>query len=87
MDKQELDQKETLSLDEAAHLLVTESLSIHDAETKLIRAIEHGKLQANIKRWSTEQWDDEKLPGNIDARETLITRTDFEAWQMSNAAA
>ena len=75
MDKQELDQKETLSLDEAAHLLVTESLSIHDAETKLIHAIEHGKLQANIKRWSTEQWDDEKLPGNIDARETLTRRS------------
>ena len=85
MDKQELDQKETLSLDEAAHLMVTESLSILDAETELIHAIEHGILQANIKRWSTEQWDDEKLPGNIDARETLIERADFEAWQKSDA--
>ena len=66
MDKHELGQKETLSLDEAAHLMVTESLSILNAETELIHAIEHGKLQANIKRWSTEQWDDEKLPGNID---------------------
>ena len=87
MDTQKLGQKETLSLGEAAHLLVTESFSIHDAETKLIHAIEHGKLQANIKRWSTEQWDDEKLPGNIDARETLIRRTDFEGWQKSNATA
>lgn len=87
MDKQELEQKVTLSLEEAAQLLATETLSIHDAEVSLIHAIEHGKLPANIKRWSTEQWDDMKLPGNIDARETLIERADLDTWQKSNAAA
>jgi len=87
MDKQDLDQKKTLSLDEAAHFLATESLSIHEAEVILIHAIEHGVLPANIKRWSTEQWDDMKLPGNIDASETLIERADLEAWQKSNTAA
>ena len=86
MDKQELEQKVTLSLAEAAQLLATESLSIHDIEVSLIHAIEHGKLPANIKRWSTEQWDDKRLPGNINARETVIDRVDLEAWQKSNTA-
>lgn len=67
--------------------MATDSLSVHDAEVNLIHAIEHGNLTANIKRWSTEQWDDMKLPGNIDARETLIERADLEAWQKSNTAA
>ena len=86
MDKQELEQKVALSLDEAAQLLATETLSIHDAEVRLIHAIEHGTLPANIKRWSTEQWDDMKLPGNINARETLIDRADLEAWRSNIVA-
>ena len=87
MDKQELSQKVTLSLDEAAQFLASESVSVYDVEVDLIHAIEHGKLPANIKRWSTEQWDDKRLPGNINARETLIERADLEAWKKSNTAA
>ncbi len=86
MDTPQPSQKMTLSLDEAAQLLATDSLSVHDAEVKLIHAIEHGRLPANVKRWSTEQWDDKQLPGNINVRETLIARTDLEAWQQSNTA-
>ncbi len=81
MDEVKRSQKTTLSLYEAAQLLVTESLPVHDAEVDLIRAIEHGELHANIKRWGTEQWDGNQLPGNINARETLIGRADLEAWQ------
>lgn len=81
MDKREPSQKMTLSLEDAAQILATDSLSVREAEVNLIHAIEHGKLPANIKRWSTEQWDDKQLPGNINARETLIERDDLEAWQ------
>ena len=86
MNTREPSQKMTLSLDEAAQTLVTDSLSVHDAEVSLIHAIEHGNLSANIKRWSTEQWDDKQLPGNINARETLIERADLEAWRKRHAA-
>ena len=87
MENQIPSQKTFLSLEEAAQLLGTESLSVHDAEVSLIHAIEHGMLPANIKRWSTEQWDDKQLPGNINARETRIERADLEAWQKGNTVA
>lgn len=87
MENQIPSQKTFLSLEEAAQLLGTESLSVHDAEVSLIHAIEHGMLAANIKRWSTEQWDDKQLPGNINARETRIERADLEAWQKGNTVA
>ena len=61
MENQIPSQKTFLSLEEAAQLLGTESLSVHDAEVSLIHAIEHGMLAANIKRWSTEQWDDKQF--------------------------
>lgn len=84
MDTLEPSQKVTLSLDEAAQQLATASLSVHDAEVNLIHAIEHGKLQANIKRWATEQWDEKHLPGNINAQETRIKCSDLAVWQKSN---
>lgn len=87
METQAPNQKVTLSLDESAQLLATESLTVHDAEIILIHAIEHGQLKANVKRWATEQWDENRLPGNINARETSIKRVDLEAWQRSNTAA
>lgn len=85
MDKQEPTQK-TLSLHEAAQLLAAGSLSAHDAQVLLVHAIEHGELPANIKRWGTEQWSGNQLPGNINPRETWIERADLEAWQRSQAA-
>lgn len=52
-----LKSKTTLSLRDAAELLVTGLVSAHDAEVILAHAIEHGELQANVKRWATEQWE------------------------------
>lgn len=72
-----------LSLHDAAQFLLTGLISEHDAEVILANAIEHGDLRANIKRWSTEQWEGEKLPGNLCRRETFIERADFESWQKS----
>lgn len=77
----QLDQKTTLSLHEAAQLLVTGSVTLHDAEVILARAIEHARLHANVKRWATEQWDGKQLPGNIDRTGTTIERSDFDAWR------
>ena len=87
MDTPQPSQKKTLSLYEAAQLLSTDSLSVHDAEVHLIHAIEHGRLTANIKRWSTKQWDDKQLPGNINAREIFIERADLDSWRKSNTVA
>lgn len=83
----QLDQKTTLSLHEAAQLLVTESVTLHDAEVILARAIEHARLCANVKRWATEQWDGKQLPGNIDRTGTTIERSDFAAWRKRVSAA
>lgn len=71
----------TLTLREAAKLLAGEGVSPHDAEVLLASAIQHGELHANVKRWATEQWDGQMLPGNIDPRETFIDRADLEAWR------
>lgn len=73
--------KNGLSLHEAAGLLASDSLSLHDAEMLLARAIEHGELHANIKRWATEQWEGRQLPGNLNRLETCVLQADFEAWR------
>ena len=65
---------------EAAQILTTGLVSEHDAEVMLARAIEHGELQANVKRWATEQWEGQQLPGNINRLETHIERADLVAW-------
>ena len=70
-----------LSLRAAAELIAGESLSIHDAEVMLVHVVEHGELAANIKRWATEQWAGDGLPGNINHQETSIARADLEAWR------
>lgn len=75
----------SLSLHEAAQLLVTGLISVHDAEVILANAIEHGELQANIRRWSTEQWEGQRLPGNLCRRETFIERDALEAWKKAHA--
>ncbi|MFZ2266991.1 MAG: hypothetical protein WAV95_05365 [Azonexus sp.] len=71
----------SLCLHDAAQLLVSGLISAHDAEVILANAIEHGELHANIKRWSSEQWEGERLPGNLCRRETFIERSALEAWQ------
>jgi hypothetical protein len=67
-----------LTLQDAARLLP--AASTHDAEVELAHAIEHGTLPANVKRWATEQWEGQQLPGNINRRETFISRSDLDAW-------
>lgn len=74
-----------LSLHDAAQTLVNGLISAHDAEVMLANAIEHGELHANIKRWSSEQWEGEKLPGNLCRRETFIEQSALEAWQIATA--
>ena len=86
-DNQEPGQGTALSLREAAELLAGGSLSFHDAEVRLVHAIEHGELHANIKRWATEQWGGSGLPGNINQQETLIERADLEVWRKSRSGA
>ena len=75
----------TLTLREAAKLLAGEGMAPHDAEVVLANAIQHGELHANVKRWATEQWDGQMLPGNIDPRETSIERADLDAWRSRSA--
>lgn len=75
-----------LSLLEAARLLVSELLSLHDAEVLLADSIQRGKLHANVMRWGTEQWDGRKLPGNIHPLETRILRRDLDAWRSAQSA-
>ena len=67
-----------LTLHDAARLLA--AASVHEAEVELAHAIEHGTLHANVKRWATEQWEGQHLPGNINRLETWIERRDFDAW-------
>jgi hypothetical protein len=69
-----------LSLHDAAQRLTSGLVSAHDAEVMLARAIEHGELHANVKRWATEQWEGKQLPGNINRLETFIERTELENW-------
>ena len=69
-----------LSLHDAALTLGTGPDGQHDIEVALAHAIEHGELHANVKRWATEQWEGERLEGNIDRMRTFIERADLEAW-------
>ena len=70
----------SLSLHQAAQMLATSSLSVRDAEVGLALAIDRGELVANILRWATEQWEGERLEGNIDRMRTFIERADLEVW-------
>lgn len=72
--------KENLTVAEAAQLMANGLISEHDAEMMLARAIEHGELHANVKRWATEQWEGKQLPGNINRLETFIARADLDVW-------
>ena len=72
--------KVTLTLFEAAQVMASGLISEHDAEMMLARAIEHGELHANVKRWATEQWEGKQLPGNINRLETFIARADLDVW-------
>ena len=85
MDSQQA--KATLSLHEAAQLMATAAISTHDAEIMLARAIERGELEADIKRWATEQWDGRQLPGNLNRLETFIQRDALDSWLERRAAA
>ena len=87
MDTQQANRKTTLSLHEAAQLLAPGQVSVHDAEMMLAQAIECAELHANIKRWATEQWEGNHLPGNINRLETFIERADLEAWHQRRATA
>lgn len=72
-------EKTRMTLHDAARLLP--AATTHDAEVELARAIEHGELHANVKRWATEQWEGKQLPGNINRLETWVERSDFEDWK------
>jgi hypothetical protein len=81
METQKTDPNVKLSLHQAAQLLSTNNESIHNLEVLLAHAIEHGELQANVKRWATEQWEGRQLPGNINRLETFIEPGKLEAWR------
>jgi hypothetical protein len=72
---------DTLTLHQAAQTLAGEKDKVHATEVELARAIEHGDLHANVKRWASEQWEGQQLPGNINRLETLIERRELDAWQ------
>lgn len=76
-----------LSLHEAALSLASSPDAVHAIEVTLAHAIEHGDLHANVKRWATEQWEGQQLPGNINRLETYIDRCELEAWQKGNPPA
>jgi hypothetical protein len=69
-----------ITLVEAAKQATSALVSQHDAEVMLARAIEHGELHANVKRWATEQWEGRQLPGNINRLETFIDRSELARW-------
>ena len=69
-----------LSLHEAALSMASSPDAVHAIEVTLAHAIEHGDLHANVKRWATEQWEGQLLPGNINRRETFIARSELDAW-------
>ena len=87
MDLQQLKMRTTLSVHEAAQLLVSDVASVRDGELLLAHAIERGALHANITRWATEQWEGERLEGNIDRMRTFIEREDLDAWLKTEARA
>ncbi len=72
---------ETLTLHQAGQTLASGEDQVHEAEVELARAIEHGDLRANVKRWATEQWEGQMLPGNLNRLETYIERSELDAWQ------
>jgi len=76
-----MDTNERLTLCDAARLV--DATAPRTAEADLAHAIEDGVLHADVKRWTTEQWEDGKLPGNIDGKHTWITRGDLEGWLKS----
>lgn len=80
MNTQQANQPISLSLHEAARSLTTNTASVHELEVLLAHAIEHGELQANVKRWATEQWEGRQLPGNINRLETFIERHNLDSW-------
>lgn len=73
--------REKLSLHAAALALARTREAVHEQEVALAHAIEHGELHANVKRWATEQWEGQQLPGNINRLETFIDRHELEAWR------
>lgn len=72
------------SLHEAASYLASHPDQIADFEFRLAQAIEHGELSANIKRWATEQWEGQQLPGNINRLETWIEPAALANWQAAH---
>lgn len=80
MDRQALLSKETLTVHEAALLIASPGLSAEAAEMQLSHAIDRGELAASITRWATEQWDGERLEGNIDRARTRLARCDLDRW-------
>ena len=74
------DPQRTLSVHAAARLLAAEESALRAAELRLAHAIERGELPASITRWATEQWEGERLEGNIDRRRTFMARADFDRW-------
>ena len=84
MDQQAQETKDRLSVHEAALLLAGGRMSLEDAEKALSHAIDREELPASIMRWASEQWDGERLEGNIDRTRTLIERRDFERWVERN---
>ena len=79
-DLQQLKLKPVLSVHDAARLLSSDAASLRAAEIQLALAIDRGELPANILRWATEQWEGERLEGNIDRMRTLIQRADLDTW-------
>ena len=73
--------QDSLSLHEAAQRLAGGPDAQHDIEVALAHAIEHGDLHGNVKRWATEQWEGQQLPGNINRLETYIAQSELDAWQ------
>ena len=80
MDRQTLLSKETLTVHEAGLLIASPALSAEAAEKQLSHAIDRGELPASITRWATEQWDGERLEGNIDRARTRLARRDLDHW-------
>ncbi|WP_295005126.1 hypothetical protein [uncultured Dechloromonas sp.] len=76
-----MSEKSMLSLQDAALALGCAAGDPHALEVELAHAIEHGDLHANVKRWATEQWEGQQLPGNINRLETWIERSELDAWQ------
>lgn len=70
-----------LSLHDVAKSLSSAADDIHAIEVELAHAIEHGDLHANVKRWATEQWEGNQLPGNINRLETFIDPAELATWQ------